>query len=154
MTRAAAARRWGRAIAIFVAVTALGTWWWEQGGRAIYGRLFVSLAGAFYSLIGLDQVALAPRERFINLVVFLGLMAATPALAWRRRLGGTVVGLVALIASHIALSGFVWWWAGGLATFPLPVAIVSDVLPFAIWVVVARDVVASWVSTPPPGTDA
>jgi hypothetical protein len=122
---------------IFLAVTLPGTWWWEVAGRKLYSDFFVWLAQGFYTTFGLGGVALAGRERFINLIPFLGLMAATPGLPWRRRAGGTLLGVALIVLSHVLLSGLTWWVRGGLASFPLYVAILCDAIPFLIWAVVA-----------------
>ena len=94
---------------IFLGVTGVGTFWWETGGREAYGSLFVWLAERIYGLLGFHDVMLGPRERFINLLPFVGLMAATPGLSARRRLGGTAAGVLVLFVSHLIASFLVGW---------------------------------------------
>lgn len=130
---------------IFLGVTGLGTLWWEMGGRAAYGSLFVWLAERIFGLLGFHDVMLGPRERFINLVPFVALMAATPGLSARRRIGGGAAGVVALFIGHLVASFMVGWRFQVLVTFPLTIAVLLDVLPFVLWLYIARDVLAEWL---------
>ena len=133
---------------IFFGVAGFGTLWWETGGREAYGRLFIWLAERIFGLFGFDDVLLGARERFINLVPFLALMAATPGLSARRRFGGAAAGVMALFVAHLVASFMVGWRSQVLITFPLAIAVVLDVLPLVLWLYIARDVLAEWLGPP------
>ncbi len=140
-----ALRQWIGPLLILLGVTALGTWGWGQGGREFYGRFFMWAASGIYAALGFDDVMLGPRERFINLIPFVALMLATPGLSQRRRLGGTLAGLLVLFALHVVASFWVSWQFRALVTFPLTIALVFDVMPFALWSFIARDVLSQWI---------
>ncbi len=124
----------------FVAVTLPLTWLWFEGGRAFYGGVFTAVARPFYALLGLESVPIAAyRERYINLIPFVGLMLATPALTWRRRFGGLFAGLLLLLLSHLLLNVTPAFLPNQRATLPFAAAALSDALPFMIWVVLARE---------------
>ena len=140
---------------IFFGVTAVGTLWWEQGGRQAYGAFFGWVAPRVYGLLGFDEVLIGARERFIHIVPFVGLIFATPGLPLRRRFGGMAAGVVVLFVWQLLASFMVGWQFRVLITFPLSLAVVSDVLPFVLWVYLARDVVAGWLGSSdssPPST--
>jgi len=146
--------RWGRAGLIFFGVTALGTLWWEHGGHQAYGGFFGWVAPRVYGLLGFEEVLIGPRERFIHLVPFVGLMAATPGLPARRRFGGMAAGIVTLFVWQLLASFMIGWQFRALISFPLSLAVVSDVLPFVLWVYFAREVLSEWrgrLGPPAPG---
>ena len=90
---------------------------------------------------GSDSTSCRPRargDRYINYIPFLALMMLTPALAWRRRLLGTLGGLVAIFCFHMAF-GAVRHYRSGPFPLPLPLTQFSDALPFLLWIVLARD---------------
>ena len=132
-------------LAVFLVVTGVGTLWWHTGGRDAYGRFFVWFAEGFYGLLGLQDVIVGPRERFMNVVPFVALMLATPGLRLRRRCEGLLLGLACLFCWHLLASFMIGWRFQVLVTFPFALAVVSDVLPFAIWLFLARDVVGVWL---------
>lgn len=149
---AAVLKRWILPVVLFAVVSAVGTYWWENGGRLAYGAWLNSAGAGLFEALGLPADAILPRERFINLVVLAALVIATPGLAPYRRFVGLVVGLVVLVWSHLLLSAVVWKMAGGVASFPLLLAVFSDALPFVLWLAVARELVAGWVAAAAPGS--
>ena len=68
-------------------------------------------------------------------------MLVTPGLGWRRRLGGLLAGLFALFVSHLALNLTEGPRRGSLPIMP---SMLSDALPFVLWVVVAFPVLRGW----------
>lgn len=142
---------WARMALVFLLVTLPGTWWWGQGGRVLYHELFVWLGSALYGAVGQHEVALVGRERFVNLVPFVALMLATPGIAWRRRATGTLLGVLAIVTTHLLLSGLTFHLRGGLASFPLYVAVVCDAVPFLAWALVCRDFVGAVIGSAPAG---
>ena len=132
-----------------VAVSAPLTWLWIQWGREAYGRLFLELSLPIYGALGLTTlVPVGARDRFINYLPFLILMIITPRLPLMRRVVGTMVGFGAIFVMHLI---FVYVAsdadaAGGRTTREgfmriVPANTFSDALPFALWVVIARDFV-------------
>lgn len=122
----------------FLGVTLPATWLWLEWGQQAYGSVFGSTARTLYDLIGLDGVPVVrQRLRYINVIPFAGLMLVTPGLPVRRRLGGLGVGLLLLVASHLLLNALGASIPGG-ARLPTAAAILSDALPFVLWVVIAR----------------
>ena len=123
----------------FLAVTLPATWLWIEWAQQAYGAVFGPAAKAVYGFLGLEQVPVfAQRLRYINLVPFLGLMLVTPGLALPRRIGGLGIGLLLLFASHMVLNALGAWLPAGERRLPAGAAVVSDALPFVIWVVIAR----------------
>jgi len=122
----------------FAGLTALGTWLWLAGGDALYAQAIAPLAREIYELLGIRGRGSLRRTRFINLVPFTALMLLTPRLAWRRRLGGLLLGWLALCLSHIALNGYAIA-SGARGHLPPAAAHASDALPLLLWLVIARD---------------
>lgn len=135
-----------RAIAVvlgFLVVTIALTWFWEESGRLLYGRFLRNVAPPIYDAIGFDGARVgAFRQRYINWVPFVGLMVATPGLSWRRRLGGLAGGLFLLFAGHLALN--LTERVHKAAQLPFVPSLVSDALPFVLWILFAWPVVSSW----------
>ena len=133
-----------------VAVSAPLTWLWIKWGRDAYGVLFAKLALPIYGLLGLtDLVPTGARDRFINYLPFLILMLVTPRLSWQRRIVGTAIGFLAIFLAHLA---FVYVASsalqpGSTAMSPrgfvriVPANVVSDAIPFVLWVIIAREFV-------------
>jgi len=132
------------------------SWLWLSHGKYFYGQFFGGLARPFFDLIGQEDIIVAFRDRFINIVPFLALMAVTPGLSLLRRSAGTLVGLLMLFCSHLLLT----WLAGvtprssagGFAshafTIRLASILFSDSLPFLIWATIAARQVrglAAWL---------
>ena len=148
-----------------VAISAPLTWLWISWGREAYGKLFLQLAMPIYGLLGLtDVVPAGARDRFINYLPFLILMLITPRMSWRRRLWGSVAGFVVIFAVHLT---FVYVASSALEPGRMmttdgflrivPANALSDAIPFALWVVIAREFVwekVSKVFTPPPSGEA
>ena len=121
------------------------SWLWLSEGKYVYAQFFGSVARPFFDLIDKPDVVIAFRDRFINLIPFLVLMAVTPGLSVRRRSVGTLLGLVVLVCGHLALT----WLAsitprpgtGGFTmnafTIRLAAMLFSDSLPFLLWAIIA-----------------
>lgn len=131
-------------IAAFVAITLLLTWLWNEGGRVAYGRLLKSVAPPIYELFGFDGARVgAFRQRYVNFVPFVGLVLVTPGLAPRRRLLGLVAGLVVLVGGHLALN-LTEVGQGRARNLPLLPSLISDTLPFLLWLFVAAPAIGRW----------
>jgi hypothetical protein len=128
----------------FCVVSVLLTVAWNEWLVDAYAAVFRTIAPAVYGLLGADDTLVyARRGRYINFVPFVSLVVVTPGIALRRRLVGLLLGIVALVAAHLVLN-----WTAGFSPGPsLPVvpAIVSDTLPFLIWLVVAYPVLVGLV---------
>lgn len=127
-----------------VAVSAPLTWVWMEWGRDVYGELFLRMALPIYGLFGLtDLMPEGARDRFINYLPFLILMLITPRMTWRRRVGGTAIGFAVIFCAHL-----VFVYAAGEASRQMtvrqfmrivPANVLSDAMPFVLWVAIARD---------------
>ena len=122
----------------FAILTLVLTWLWLAGGNVYYGLAMLPIAREINDWIGLEGPGTMFRHRFINMVPFVALMLITPRLSIRRRLAGLVIGLLVLIASHLALNAMA---VGLQATGKLPptASLLSDAAPFLLWFVLARD---------------
>ena len=140
----------GRTLRLLVEAVALSlglTWLWLAGGRSAYEAFLAETARPLLHALGLHALPDSPaRLRFVSLVPFLVLMLVTPGLAWRRRLGGILLGLPLLFLGHVALVA-----VEGLSHGPrrptgdsfstlLPAALFADALPFALWALFCADV--------------
>lgn len=141
-------------IVAFVAVTLALTWIWEEGGRVAYGRFLKLVAPPLYDLIGFEGARVgAFRQRYVNFVPFVGLVLVTPGLTLRRRLGGLALGLFALFAGHLALN-LTEIGQGRTRHLPMVPSLVSDTLPFLLWLLVAAPALAQrWLDRSPTGAD-
>ncbi len=133
-------------VAGFVAITLVLAWGWEEAGlRISYARFLKTTGRPLLDLIGLDDVRIVGgRIRYINWIPFVGLMLVTPGLTWRRRGTGLGLGLVALYVSHLLLNAT---QAGNAGQIPLVPSLVSDTLPFLLWVAAAHPVLRGWFAT-------
>lgn len=130
----------------FVVITIALTWFWEESGRVSYGRFLKYVAPPIYDAIGFGDARVgAFRQRYINWVPFVGLMLVTPRLAWRRRLGGLAGGLFLLFWGHLALN--LTERVHKAAQLPFVPSLVSDALPFVLWILFAWPVVSSWFAS-------
>ncbi len=123
----------------FVALTVPLALLWNEWGRGVYGGVLQDVSGTIYGWFGFDELqAHRGRDRYINYIPFLALMILTPALGWRRRLLGTLGGLVAIFCFHMVF-GAVPQTRNSAFPLPLPLMQFSDALPFLLWIVLARD---------------
>jgi hypothetical protein len=140
----------------FVAITILLTWFWTAWGHEHYGYFLKAVAPPIYEAIGFGDARVgAFRQRYINFVPFIGLVLVTPGIQIRRRMIGLSVGVFALFVGHLALN---LTERGQQAPhLPFVPSLVSDVLPFVFWIIVAYPVISGWfasVMTPAEALDA
>jgi len=122
----------------FIAVTAPLTWLWQSWGRAAYRSIHAPAAHAVFDLLAIEHVRTPGRQRFIDLIPFVGLLLLTPRMSLRRRLLGLLSGLLALFILHI----FSQLWADPKTRLlPLWAKTILDAAPFALWVVIAHEYV-------------
>ena len=130
-------------VVAFVLVTIGLTWFWEEGGRRQYGLFLKTVAPPIYDAIGFGDARVgAFRQRYINWVPFVGLMLVTPGLAWRRRAVGLFGGLGLLFVGHLALN--LTERVHKAAQLPFVPSLLSDALPFVLWILFAWPVVSGW----------
>lgn len=127
----------------FVLVTIALTWFWEEGGRGLYGRFLRNVAPPIYDVFGFGDARVgAFRQRYINWIPFVGLMLVTPGLAHSRRAGGLAGGLFLLFVGHLALN--LTERVHKAAHLPFVPSLLSDALPFLLWILFAWPVVSGW----------
>jgi len=127
----------------FIAITVALTFLWEEGGRLNYGRFLKTVAPTIYDWFGVGDARVgALRQRYINWIPFVGLVAVTPGLALRRRVFGLMGGLGAIFVGHLALN--LTERVHKAAHLPFVPSLVSDALPFVLWILVAWPVVSVW----------
>jgi len=130
-------------IAGFVVITIGLTFIWTEWGRVAYGHFLKAVAPPIYELIGFGGARVgAFRQRYINFVPFVGLVLVTPGLTLARRSIGLVCGLFALFVGHLALNLTERVHRG--AHLPFVPSLVSDALPFVLWIIVAYPVITDW----------
>ena len=136
------------ALLVFATTTIVMTAIWNRWGQEAYGQLLLSVAPPLYDAIGFGDARVgAYRQRYINFIPFVGLVLATPALALRRRFAGIGLGLIALFASHLLLN--LTERIGPGRHLPFVPSLISDTLPFIIWVIVAYPAMLSWFEAGP-----
>ncbi len=138
----------------FGAITLLLTWLWEEGGRMQYGRFLRFVAPPIYDALGFEGARVgAFRQRYVNFIPFVGLLLVTPHLSARRRAVGLALGLFALFCGHLALN-LTETGVGRARHLPLVPSLLSDTLPFLVWLVAAAPAVAQWLPAAAAGPDA
>ena len=137
----------------FILLSVTLTWLWIEWGRQLYGRVFSILVAPLYAALGIVGFQ-GSRERYINYIPFLVLMLITPRVRAGRRLGGIAVGFFVIFVFHVFLS--IWAQlaqpAGSSLTRDsvamfLPVALLSDALPFVLWALICNQFVKEVAST-------
>jgi hypothetical protein len=137
------------------ALSLLFTGLWLGWGQGAYEAFFVEAARPLLRGLGVHALPDSPaRRRFVSFVPFLVLMLATPGLAWRRRLGGILLGIPLLFLGHVglvaveALSHAAHRPGGDAFSTLLPAALFADALPFVLWALFAADVLAGLLRAP------
>jgi hypothetical protein len=152
-------RRALRALLEAAALSLLLTGLWLAWGQGAYEAFFAEAARPLLGALGVHALPDSPaRRRFVSFVPFLVLMCATPGLAWRRRLGGILLGVPLLFLAHVGLVAVeAHAHRPGADAFSrlLPAALFVDALPFALWALFAADVLAGLLrrggaGRPPP----
>lgn len=130
----------------FVVITIALTWVWEEGGRHLYGRFLKTVAPTIYDWIGFGDARVGSmRQRYINWIPFVGLMLVTPRLAARRRFSGLAGGLGLLFFGHLALN--LTERMHKASHLPFVPSLLSDALPFLLWILFAWPVVSIWFAS-------
>ena len=123
------------------------TWLWLAWGQGAYEGFFAEAARPLLAALGMEAVPDSPaRRRFVSYVPFLVLMLVTPGLAWRRRLGGILLGVPLIFLCHVGLVGVEALSHTRHRPTPdsfsmvFPAALFADAFPFALWALFASDV--------------
>ena len=129
-------------------VISLGlTWLWDEWLRAGYAQLFIAAAHPLYDLLGFEDArVVALRQRYINFVPFVSLVLVTPGISVQRRSLGLLLGLIFIFICHLALNLTEIIQPG--VALPIVPSIVSDALPFLVWIVIAYPVLAKYLPGP------
>lgn len=130
-------------------------WLWLAIGQDLARLGLVRAALPAAHALGLDAGGLAAVPiRLASYVPFLVLMSITPGIPPLRRCRGIALGSLAIFTFHL---GFVLWMLpaaageanaarGGALSPVLAYALISDGLPLALWVLLARDALAPLAS--------
>lgn len=121
----------------FLAITLPLTWWWLEGGNALYSDLYKAVGRPVYRFLGVTDASLRARTRYMNFIPFIGLLLVTPGLSARRKLIGLAIGLPAILASHLLLN----LSATRANGYQLPPAyrLMADGFPILLWALLARE---------------
>jgi hypothetical protein len=131
-------------ISSFVLISIGLTWFWNEWARVSYAHLFNAVAPPIYELIGFEHARVVGfRERYINFVPFVSLLLVTPGLTLRRRTIGLSLGVFFIFLCHLALNLTELLQPG--LSLPIVPAIVSDALPFLVWIIVAYPVLTKFL---------
>ncbi|MDJ0848792.1 MAG: hypothetical protein QNK04_10465 [Myxococcota bacterium] len=129
----------------FVVLTVPLAYLWFRWGNQLYAQLLMELVGLSGGP-GARSRGNAAAPRFISVVPFVVLMWVTPGLGWRRRLFGSVFGLILLACVHLLLLFAVLEaGTGGQQNISryFPFMVLADGTPLLLWLVFARDFVRS-----------
>ena len=134
-------------VCAFVAITSLLTGFWIAWGREHYGYFLKAVAPPLYEAIGFGDARVgAFRQRYINFVPFVGLLLVTPGIQLRRRLTGLSFGIFVLFVGHLALN-LTERGQAGAKHLPFVPSLVSDTLPFILWLIVVYPVISGWFAS-------
>jgi hypothetical protein len=140
-------RRVFRLLLEFAALSVPLTWLWLTWAQEPYTELVGSLGAPLLERLGAAAVPESPAEkRFVSYVPFLVLILVTPRLSLRRRLAGLAAGCGILFLAHLGLLVVeAFAQTPGRPTEDsfstvFPAAMFVDALPFALWAVVAQEV--------------
>jgi hypothetical protein len=133
-------------LVLFFALSMPLAWLWLEWGQAVYVRLLRAMLDPIYHAIGLHHQGAGPvAPRLVSVVPFLVLMAITPAMSWRRRWVGALVGMAVILGFHLFLFVMVDAVTSVLGrnrralSRIVPLLLVNDGIPFLIWIFFARD---------------
>ncbi|HJO22004.1 MAG: hypothetical protein QF890_04960 [Myxococcota bacterium] len=139
-------------LAEFILLTIPLTWAWLRWGSDAYTSLILAVIDPLYEMLGATHVKRGPTgHRFISYVPFLVLMAITPRIPTRRRIWGTLFGILVIFCSHVGMlyvadRAYTEHENDGAAVAQLfPFLLVTDGLPLMLWFVLARDFLRSAV---------
>ncbi|MFK7898179.1 MAG: hypothetical protein AB8G23_20270 [Myxococcota bacterium] len=131
----------------FAVITVALTWFWTEWGRQAYGQFLRAVAPTIYDWIGFGDARVgAFRQRYINFIPFVGLVLVTPGLPAKRRAAGLCLGLFALFVGHLGLNLTERMQPG--SHLPFVPSLISDALPFVLWVVIAWPILAPYLPKP------
>ena len=131
---------------LFLALSMPLAWLWLEWGQPVYVRLLRAMLDPIYHAIGLHHQGAGPvAPRLVSVVPFLVLMAITPAMSWRRRWVGALVGMAVILGFHLFLFAMVDAVYSVLGrnrralSRIVPLLLVNDGIPFLVWLFFARD---------------
>lgn len=129
-------------------------WFWFAGGQSYYTKFVGQFTARL--MIHLQKIPQGPvlksyypslleivKAHYMNVIPFVALMLAVPALGWKKRLAGLGIGLAILFLAQIlftmVLSHFLWR-LGRTPEFHrilLPLFSISDSMPVILWLFLA-----------------
>lgn len=143
-----------------VAVSVPLTWLWLAHLQYEYAKFFQAIAQPFFAFIGMGDIPIVFRTRFINIVPFIAMILVTPNLGARRKSLGILLGSVAILAGHLAFTGIAGHAQLSMASggsmedsFPVHIAgmLLSDSMPLLLWLIIAGPALAQLRKSGPGG---
>ncbi len=133
---------------------------WEWKGQMWYALFFRQVALAVYGLVGVQLASLRGAlditvDRFFNILPFFSLMVAAWGISWRRRIIGILCGFAFLVAWHLTFTVIVRSILDAHHFDPTaykllsPWFLLSDALPFVLWVIIAYKPLTSLLPAKP-----
>ena len=122
------------------------TWLWLAHLRYLYANVFQAIAKPFFALLGMGDIPIVFRTRFINFIPFIAMILVTPKLGVRRKSLGILLGLVVILLGHLAFTGIAGqaqlnMSSGGTLedSFSVHIAgmLLSDSMPLLLWLIIA-----------------
>ena len=148
-------------LVLFFALTIPLAWLWREWGVEHYVAFLFAIMRKLRDTLGWPFAGKGGGGlslRFVSHVPFLVLVLLTPALSWRRRVLGALLGSVFIAATHLFVISLVnAAFLAGDNVFPkvAPFVLMTDGMPLLAWLVVARDFLRSVVpglrEEPPTG---
>jgi hypothetical protein len=150
-------------IVLFFALTIPLAWLWQEWLISRYVAFLFAILRPLHEALGWPFAGKGGGGlslRFVSHVPFLILVLLTPALSWRRRALGALLGSAFIAATHlfiITLTNAAFAAGGGVFRKIAPFVLIMDGMPLLAWLVVARDFLRTLVpalreDAPPPGT--
>ena len=133
------------------AVSAPLAWLWLAHLSALYADFFRALATPIFASPGMGDIPIVFRTRFINIIPFVAMMLVTPKLGVRRKSLGIALGLLVILAGHLAFTAIAGQAMlnvsrGGVLedNFSVHIAgmLLSDSMPLLLWLIIAGPVLA------------
>ncbi len=123
-----------------IGISAILTYFWQDGLQIRYTLLFKPAAMYCFKLFGIQKSGITlVMEHFTNLIPYIALCISLPNAEWKKKFIRLGYGLSILITVHfvliIAISKVYMLYRGSETAFKfmVPMFILNDALPLVIW---------------------